>query len=68
MSNAPEDRENDVPLEVLLRRLSDHIRREDLPDEIRDLARQLDAALRRRQGAGEASDETPEDPPRGVFL
>ena len=68
MSKAPEDRENDVPLEALLRQLSDHIRREELPDEIRNLAWQLETALRRRRKAAgdEASDGTPENPPRGA--
>ena len=68
MSKAPEDRGNDVPLEALLRQLSDHIRREELPDEIRNLAWQLETALRRRRKAagGEASEGTPENPPRGA--
>ena len=68
MSKAPEDPENDIPLEALLRQLSDHIDREELPGEIRNLAGQLEAALRRRRNAvgDEAGTGTLEDPSGGT--
>ncbi|HHX91263.1 MAG TPA: hypothetical protein GX700_16180 [Paracoccus sp.] len=68
MSNAPEDHKNDLPLDALLRQLNDHIRHEELPDEIGKLARQLETALqrRRREVGGQASDGALTNPSGGA--